>query len=100
MGKIKNKTRNEIEYLQGIIRQLKKENSILQRDVSKIKRLAEKNYTEKQPPETKKHISNPDLCPDCGKGKCSFLELKNAIYMLCPLCGFRQKLINYDEKKK
>lgn len=83
MSKTKNKSRNEVEYLRGVIRRLR----------------AQVKYLKKRA-----HISNDIIirdeleeyleesnCTNCGKGHMEEFDFNFVIIKRCDICGYQEK---------
>lgn len=93
MAKIQQKTHDETEHLQGIIRKLTKEIKILKREIKHLNKYKNKNYESTADHAQEEETQPYEItCPDCGKGIMNLLELRSNMYAICPLCGFRKKL--------
>jgi predicted nucleic acid-binding Zn ribbon protein len=97
LGKVKNKSHSELEHLRGLVKELKKENGQLRRqlkDAGKYQHqyedVVENNILKDIEPEVVHKIAN---CPECHKGS---LDLKLTImdkdYYECDVCSFRKSI--------
>lgn len=89
MGKQKEKS--EVEYLRGLVRQLRSENKKLKNELKRLKKketetdelreeLKDYHYEEKM---------HEDTCPDCQKGRLTSTHLGVKILYICSVCGHR-----------
>lgn len=103
MGKVKNKSHSELEHLRGLVKELKKENAQLRRqlkDASKYQHqyedVIENDILEETEAEVVEKVA---LCPDCGKGGLNLkLTLLDRDYYECNVCSFR-KSVKHEKPK-
>ncbi len=98
MGKSKQKTHSEVEYLRGLVRELKSENRHIKKKLKHAER-KEHNYDgiitqafENGDIEIK--ITNKPMCPNCGKFELEEIDLKHLIIKRCLLCKHEERIRN------
>lgn len=93
MAKTKNKTHNEAEHLNGIIKKQKSEIRNLKKRVKELERhqhLYEDKILDEEEPELV--LDKVEKCGVCGKGHLQFQDFKYVKYMICNTCDFREKV--------
>lgn len=90
MGKVKNKNSNEIEYLRGINKELRKENKALKRQVRDLQK--HEHMYEELPEVEEEIVSRRAKCDECFKGYMDEIEFLGRVYATCETCGHRKKL--------
>lgn len=97
MSKLKNKSHSELEHLRGSVRELKKENGQLRRqlkDATKLKHHYDdvvEDYEEYVAKEEKEEIQKVAKCPSCDRGSLDLLiELNDKDIFKCNSCEFKK----------
>lgn len=89
----KPKDRNEVEYLRGLVRELKSENRHLKKQLGNVKKRAglfDDNLPEdKEDIEPVITIKNINTCPDCG-GELEIIDIAVKNLIICTGCGARR----------
>lgn len=106
MGKLKNKSHDELEHLRGIIREQRSEIRYLKRE---IKRLTPAKYRLKELEEIYEDVlqntSSPkeredvQICEQCGKGLLNSRPLPFGYLVMCNLCSYRKMVRKPNEDK-
>ena len=86
MGKSKNRSKSEVEYLRGEVRRLKAELKYYKRR-SHIETGIIDEVIEEAPI---KDISVSNTCPDCGKGVLQEIDLHFLIVKKCDHCDYKE----------
>lgn len=97
MGKVKNKSHSEVEHLRGLVKELKKENAQLRRqlkDASKYQHQYEDVIENDILEETEEEVvEKVAWCPSCTKGKLNLvLNLDTRQIFECDQCDFRKSI--------
>lgn len=97
MGKVKNKSHSEVEHLRGMVKELKKENGQLRRQLKESTKLkhfyddVKDEYEEYVAEEVVEEIQKVADCPKCFSGKLNLtLELNDKDIFSCNDCDFRK----------
>lgn len=85
MGKSRNRSKSEVEFLRGEIRRLKAQ-------LKYCKRCMEKDVDDMDYDDAPEIEVNKHQCSECGKGVLEIVDLKYVIYQVCNTCGFRKKI--------
>jgi hypothetical protein len=97
LGKVKNKSHSEVEHLRGLVKELKKENAQLRRqlkDAGKYQHqyedVLENNILEESKEEVIEKIA---WCSSCQKGKLQVVfSMEDRIIYECDQCDFRKSV--------
>lgn len=98
MSKLKNKSHSELEHLRGIVKELKKENGQLRRQLKESTKLKhhydnivdeyEEYVAEEETTEQLVKVAN---CPECFTGKLNLvLDLPDKDIFACSNCSFKK----------
>lgn len=91
MGKAKQKTHKESEFLLQQVRHYKKE---IKRANQRIKQLEKDlGYTQNKTEKTKKEEDLLPNCEQCGKGFLKEIIVVNRKFNVCSLCAYRSKAV-------
>lgn len=95
----KSKDKNEVEYLRGLVKQLKSENRNLKKQVGRSEK--RKAIVDQMEQDAQEHlmeieterveIKEKDSCPDCGKSV-DKTDLGVRWLIMCDHCGFRRSI--------
>jgi len=96
MAKTREKTHSEVEHLRGIIREQK---SIIRNLKKRVTQLTKRehyydNLTDGSEVDDETDVISDDggNCPSCGKTDLGILDLYYAVYKVCDLCQYREKV--------
>ncbi len=91
MSKTKNKGHSEVELLRGRIRRLE---STCRRLRKRNKQLERKTHFHEDVIDdiTETTVPKGEICPECGKGQITTLDLKFVLIESCELCEYRKKI--------
>jgi hypothetical protein len=84
----KRKNRSNTEYLKGIIRQLKKQNNQLKKELNKA--LNAGIYDQPQEEPTVPKGKRKPRCPQCKEGILKDIDLGARTLVVCPECSYRK----------
>ncbi len=95
MGKVKNKSHSELEHLRGLVKELKKENGQLRRqlkDAGKYQHQYEDVIENSILEQTQEEVvENVAYCPSCNKGKLQHkISILDKEIFECDQCDFRK----------
>lgn len=97
MSKLKNKSHSELEHLRGLIKELKKENGQLRRQLKEATKLKHhyddvvEEYEEYVAEEEKEEIQKVAKCPSCFTGALNLvMDLNDKDIFVCSNCDFRK----------
>lgn len=90
MGKTKNKTHSEVEYLRGENKRLRSENRQLQKLVKSLQK--HEHMYESIPDEPEELEVKLIQCGECAKGHFNEMEILDKVYGVCNVCGHRKRL--------
>lgn len=92
MGKARNKDGSEVQYLRGIINNLRSENRNLKKRLKQLEKKEHYFDNKEYYDEPVEEIKQLDLCESCGKGDYKIIDLGRVKYKVCPLCDNRKKI--------
>ncbi len=97
MGKTKNKSHSEIEYLRGLVKELKKENGQLRRQLKESTKLGHmyedvvEEYEELIAEQEVEEVIKVARCPECHAGALNLvLDLNDKDIYACGSCTFKK----------
>jgi hypothetical protein len=95
----KKREKNDKEYYQGIIRELKAELKRLKQQVKRLERREHHHETVKDEPEDDVQYDNyEEICPDCHKGKLVEHIVAGRYWVSCDCCNYRTKATKIGDK--
>ena len=97
MGKTKNRSHSELEHLRGLVKELKKENGQLRRQLKESTKLGHmyedvvEEYEELIAEQEIQEISKVAYCPNCHSGALGLvLDLNDKDIYVCNTCDFKK----------
>lgn len=97
MAKLKNKSHSEVEHLRGLVKELKKENGQLRRQLKESTKLKHHydnivdEYEEYVAEEKEEEIQKVAKCPKCFEGNLNLvMDLNDKDIFACSSCEFKK----------
>lgn len=88
----KKRTHSEIEHLRGEIKALKAENKSLKQKLHQLEKREHFYESQDEEPAMDSEDTHVVFCNDCGKGIPNLMDLGKFQYLVCPVCGHREKI--------
>jgi len=92
MSKSKQRSHSETEHLRGEIRELKKTNRSLLKQLRQFEKYEQQSFDNYVHDNEDTLPTKKIVCENCGKGTYNEIIVSNMIYGSCSLCNFKKRL--------
>ena len=97
MAKTRQQTHSEVEHLRGLVREKDKQIRRLRRENRALKKRA--HFNEEVIDDVADEIApKGELCPKCGKGSITVVDLVHLLIESCDSCEYRKKMKPKEKK--